>query len=49
MSANFVHNTVLMGVKTCLKAFLALCGGHGKSLCFLQVVFCGWLVRIAKC
>ncbi len=29
--------TVLMAVKTCSKALFALCRGHGKSPCFLQV------------
>ena len=30
---------VIMAVKTCSKAFLALCKRHGKSPCFLQVAF----------
>ena len=43
MSANFAHNVALMDVKTCSKAFLGLCVGHGKSPCFSQVAFL-WLV-----
>jgi hypothetical protein len=29
----------VMAVKTCSKAFLAHCSGHGKSPCFSQVIF----------
>lgn len=28
-----------LAVKTCPKAILALCRGHGKSPCFLEVAF----------
>jgi hypothetical protein len=34
MSAN-----LYLAVKTCSKALLALCLGHGKSPCFLEVAF----------
>jgi len=29
----------LLSVKTCSKALLALCRGHGKSPCFSEVAF----------
>jgi hypothetical protein len=39
MSANYASNNVLMAVKTCSKATLAVVLGHGKSPCFSQVTF----------
>jgi hypothetical protein len=34
MSAN-----LFLAVETCSKALLAICRGHGKSPCFLEVAF----------
>ncbi len=40
MSLRFIN--ALLEVKTCSKAVSALCLGHGKSPCFLEVAFL-WL------
>jgi hypothetical protein len=32
-------NVAFLAVETCSKAILALCRGHGKSPCFLEVAF----------
>lgn len=38
-SANFAYSNVLIAVKSCSKAILALRLGHGKSPWFSQVAF----------
>ncbi len=39
MEAKAMSANPYLAVKTCSKALLALCLGHGKSPCFLEVAF----------
>jgi hypothetical protein len=39
MEAKAMSVSLILAVKTCSKALLALCLGYGKSPCFLQVAF----------
>jgi len=39
MEAKAMFVSPILAVKTCSKAILAVCRGHGKSPCFLQVNF----------